>query len=211
MDATLSAILASWSFAPWLAISLGLSAGIYLRGWLRLRQRGNKHFGPAQLVCFLGGIATIYVALMSPLDALAPLLMQAHMVQHLLLMIVAPPLIWLGAPELPMIAGLPVYVRRTWLIPLWQLPALRHFGSWLTRPVTAWIIAVGILWLWHVPIMYQWTLQDRWIHDIEHISFLLSSLLFWWPVVTPYPRRRAYSAWVLLPYLFLAGIQGSVL
>ncbi|MCE9556119.1 MAG: cytochrome c oxidase assembly protein [Planctomycetes bacterium] len=211
MDATLSAILASWSFAPWLALSLGLSAAIYLRGWLRLRRRGSKHFGSAKLVCFLGGIATIYVALVSPLDALAPLLMQAHMVQHLLLMIVAPPLIWLGAPELPMIAGLPAYVRRTWLIPLWQLPALRSFGSWLTRPVTAWIIAVGILWLWHIPVMYQWTLQDRWVHDLEHVSFLLSSLLFWWPVVTPYPRRRAYSAWVLLPYLFLAGIQGSVL
>ena len=211
MDPTVAAILASWSFTPWLALSLGLSAAIYLRGWLRLRRRGSRHFGLTQLACFLGGIATIYVALMSPLDALAPLLMQAHMVQHLLLMIVAPPLIWLAAPELPMIVGLPVYVRRTWLIPLWQLPSLRSFGSWLTRPVTAWIIAVGILWLWHVPVMYQWALQDRWVHDIEHISFLLSSLLFWWPVATPYPRRRAYSGWVLLPYLFLAGIQGSVL
>jgi len=211
MDSTFSAIIASWSFAPWLAASLSLSAAIYLRGWYRLRQRGARQFDFARLASFLAGLATIYIALMSPLDALAPLLMQAHMVQHLLLMFVAPPLLWLAAPELPMIAGLPGFIRRTYVVPLWQLPALRNFAAWLTRPVTAWILAVGILWLWHVPAMYEWTLRNRWIHDIEHVSFLLSSLLFWFPVLMPYPHRRPFSIWLLLPYLFLAGIQGSVL
>jgi len=211
MNSTLSAILISWSFAPWLAFFLGLTAAIYLRGWRRLRRRGVRQFQFKHLTCFYAGLGTIYIALMSPLDALAPLLMSAHMVQHLLLMLVAPPLLWLAAPEIPMVAGLPAAVRRTWVIPLWQLPALRRFAAWLTRPATAWTTAVVVLWLWHVPALYQWTLQDRWIHDVEHVSFLLSSLLFWFPVIRPHPHRRNDSFWLLLPYLFLAGVQGSVL
>src|SRR5579871_6828755 len=105
MDPT-DAFLASWPFDPWVLVPLLLTAAIYLRGWNELRQR-SRRFGTTQLYCFLGGIVALLAALASPIEPFASLLLQIHMLQHLLLMIVAPPLLWLGAPLFPVLRGLP--------------------------------------------------------------------------------------------------------
>src|SRR5712672_879826 len=112
MSAMLEAFLRSWPFAPWLVLALGLTAGIYIRGWLALRRRNPKHWRVGQLVAFLGALTTIYVALASPIEPFASLMLQVHMLQHLLLMMVAPPLLWLGAPLFPVLSGLPEQVRK---------------------------------------------------------------------------------------------------
>src|SRR5271155_3507832 len=101
-----SAFMRSWPFDPWLLAALGLSAGIYLRGWLALRRRKPQYWHGARLIAFLGGLAIIYLALASPIEPFATLLFQVHMLQHLLLMMAAPPLIWLGAPLFPLLLGL---------------------------------------------------------------------------------------------------------
>ena len=106
MSPTLDAALRSWPFDPWLLAALLLTAGAYLRGWLVLRRRDPRRWHGGQLAAFLGGLAAIYLALASPIEPFADLLLSVHMVQHLLLMMAAPPLLWLGAPQ-----ALPADVR----------------------------------------------------------------------------------------------------
>ena len=120
---------------------LCLTAAVYVRGWLRLRRRGSLRFGRAQLVCFLAGIGGIAIALLSPLDAFAVFLLQMHMAQHLLLMLVIPPLIWLGDPDLPLLMGLPVAVRSVWIAPLLRHNVV-HQGSAVSDPPACCLVPV---------------------------------------------------------------------
>lgn len=211
MDPTLEAILRSWRLDPWVIVPLVLTALFYLRGWWQLRRRAPRRFGPWQLAAFLGGLTAIFLALASPIEPFATLLLQVHMIQHLLLMMVAPPLFWLGAPALPLLRGLPLAVRRTWVGPVLRLEGVRLGFRFLTRPVTAWLLFVAATWFWHIPRFYDLALTaDRW-HYLEHACFLITALLFWWPVVRPYPARPPWSPWLLVPYLLLADVQNTAL
>ena len=118
MNPTLDAVLLSWPFDPWLTATLLLTAGLYLRGWLRLRRRDPRRWQPRQPSAFLAGLFAIFLALASPIDSFALYLLQVHMVQHLLLMMAAPPLLWLGEPFMPLLRGLPVPIRTVWIAPL---------------------------------------------------------------------------------------------
>lgn len=210
MDPTFDAFLASWPFDPWVLVPLFFTAAIYLRGWNDLRQR-SRRFGTTHLYYFLGGIAALLAALASPIEPFASLLLQFHMLQHLLLMIVAPPLLWLGAPLLPLLRGLPEPIRLHWFAPLFRVPLLRALFGWLTQPGVAWIGFVATTWVWHAPPLYQLALEaDGW-HALEHFCFLATGLLFWYPVVAPYPARPRFSRWLLLPYLLFADVQNTAL
>jgi hypothetical protein len=133
------------------------------------------------------------------------------MVQHLLLMAVAPPLLWIGAPLLPLLRGLPTPVRRYWLAPFFRWPALRSCWERLTHPAAAWTLFIAATWIWHIPQLYELALRsDPW-HYLQHACFLGTGLLFWHPVVQPYPSRPRVSRWVLLPYLLAADMQNTVL
>src|SRR5262245_31825441 len=103
MSPTFEAFLRSWPFDPWLMAALALSAAIYGRGWLVLRHRDPRRWHAGRLAAFLGGLLAIFFSLASPIEPFAYLLLQVHMAQHLLLMMVAPPLVWLGAPLLPLL------------------------------------------------------------------------------------------------------------
>ncbi len=106
MSPTLNAFLRSWPFAPWLTASLLASAVIYFRGWRLLHRRDPVRWHVGRPAAFLGGLAAVFLALASPIEPFAALLLQVHMLQHLLLMMVAPPLIWLGWPLFPLLRGL---------------------------------------------------------------------------------------------------------
>ena len=136
MSPTLDAALRSWPFDPWLLAALLQAPGVYLRGWLILRRRDPWRWRGRHLAAFLGGLATIYLALASPIEPFADLLLQVHMVQHLLLMMVAPPLLWLGAPLFPLLRGLPRPIRVYWAVPLLSSSPLRRFFGRLTHPLT---------------------------------------------------------------------------
>lgn len=214
------AILSSWQFSPLVLLSLILAATIYLRGWCRYRAKASGKPGDRRAVAvfsvdraaaFIAGLMVIFVALQSPLDVLAGFSLQVHMVQHLLLMIVAPPLLLYGAPTLPMIAGLPKGLRDEWITPFATWRPLRDVFAALFHPATAWCLFVASLWIWHVPTFYDLALQSDGWHRIEHACFLLTSILFWWPVMRPYPFRSTYSPFWLIPYMFLAGVQGTAL
>jgi cytochrome c oxidase assembly factor CtaG len=208
---TLEACLRSWAFDPWLLAALLVSAAVYLRGWLVLRLRDPRRWHGGALAAFLGGLAAIYLALASPIEPFAALLLLVHMVQHLLLMMVAPPLLWLGAPLFPMLRGLPRPVRTYWVAPLLGSRFLRRLFGRLTHPLAALPIFVAAMWVWHVPAVYELALRSNGWHYLQHVCFLCAALLFWYPVVRPYPSRPRWSGWLLLPYLLVADLANTVL
>jgi cytochrome c oxidase assembly factor CtaG len=211
VSATLDAALLSWPLDPWLLAGLLLTAGVYLRGWLVLRRRDGRRWHGGQPASFLGGLAAIYLALASPIEPFADLLLSVHMVQHLLLMMAAPPLLWLGAPLFPVLRGLPRPVRTSWAAPLVASPPLRRLFGRLTHPLPALVLFVAATWVWHTPPVYDLALRSRAWHYLEHACFLGAALLFWYPVVRPYPARPRWSPWLLLPYLILADLSNTAL
>ena len=130
MDTVASAAFSSWSFDAQVIVPILLAAGLYLRGWLRLRRVLPSEFSDSQLASFLSGLALVFIAIESPLDTFSSLLLGVHMVQHLLLMMIAPPLILYGQPMLPMLRGLPrKFVRDA----LGRFSAGVFYGAWAQR------------------------------------------------------------------------------
>lgn len=211
MSTVTEATLASFTLRPWTLAALALTALIYLRGWRALRAQMPGRFGGTQLASFLGGLATLLLAVASPLDAFASLLLTVHMVQHLLLTMVAAPLLLLGAPQMPLLRGLPAPLARAVLGPFLGSAELRGFGRMLTHPVVALLVFVTTTTAWHLPPLYELALRsDAW-HALEHASFLVAALLFWWPVVAPWPSEARWPRWAMLPYLLAADVSNTAL
>jgi cytochrome c oxidase assembly factor CtaG/polyferredoxin len=209
MDSIAEAVLKSWQLDP-LELALILLTGVvYALGWRKLYRQMPHHFGVSRLISFLIGLIVLLIAIASPLDAIASLLLTAHMVQHLLLMMIAPPLILYGSPYLPLLRGLPAGVLKHGLGPFLAWPLLKRSGHFLTRPLFCWLAFIISNVMWHVPVMYELALRSESWHEAEHLCFLISALLFWWPVIQPWPARARWPRWAMLPYLFLADFQNT--
>ena len=163
-----------------------------------------------RLLAFAGGLVTLAVALWSPLDAAGQLLLSAHMSQHLLLSMVAPPLLLLGWPFMPLLHGLPRWIGVGLLGPIVGWPALRRFAARLVHPPVAWPLAIVATWAWHLPPAYEWALTGEGPHALEHACFLWTGVMFWWPVVQPWPWRGAWPRWSMAFYLLLADVANTV-
>ena len=211
MDPGLAALLWSWTFDPWLIVPLSVTAGLYLRGWWLLHGQMPQRFGVWHLGSFQLGLGLLWLALASPLEALAGVLLQAHMVQHLVLMMVAPPLLVYGAPTLPLLRSLPSVVRKRSLRPLRTWTVWRQLERLLTHPVLGWLAFVVATVAWHVPALYELALHSHLWHHVQHLCFLSTSMLFWWPVLRPWPSRSRWPRWAMIPYLLLADIQNTAL
>jgi len=134
-----------------------------------------------------------------------------HMIQHILLMMVIPPLVLLGAPALPFLHGLPQWFTRRILGPFLRWSPVQRLGTLLTHPVVCWILAAVVLLAWHLPFLFELTLRsDAW-HDTEHACFLFTAILFWWPVIQPFPSEARWPRWSVPLYLFLGMLPGSAL
>jgi cytochrome c oxidase assembly factor CtaG len=210
MDPVAVAALRSWSFSPWLLGSWLLLLVVYLRGFHRVEQQMPERFACWRAAAFIVGSLVPVVAVTSPLDAFAGLLLQVHMLQHLLLTMVAPPLLWLGAPAVPLLRGLPRWLRKDVLGPFLGAAALQRLARRVTHPVVCWIGFVLTIWVWHVPALYEMALRSPAWHAVEHACFLTAGLLFWWPVVQPWPSEPVWPRWALIPYLLLADVQNTV-
>src|SRR5271154_1014009 len=205
------AIFNDWSPPIFLTTALLLTAILYTRGWYAIRRTRPALFPTWRLVTFNLGIATIWVSIASPMDGFADELLSAHMVEHLLLMSFVPPLLLLGYPVVPLLRGLPRGVTVQVVGPLIRLKGLRHFGHWLVTPLVAWL-AMNLMFLgWHVPAAYDFALEHEHWHEFEHLCFLGTSILFWWPIIRPWPTRESYNGWLLLLYLVMADIVNTVL
>jgi putative membrane protein len=205
------AIFAGWS--PPIAVTgaLIVCAFLYVRGWYAIRQTRRAQFPVWRLAAFLFGLGVIWIAIASPLDGFADVLLSAHMVEHLLLMSFVPPLLLLGYPVVPLLRGLPRGVTVYVLGPLIRTRALRHLGHLLITPLVAWLTMNLIFLGWHVPAAYDFALEHEHWHEFEHVCFLGASILFWWPIIRPWPTREDYSGWLLLLYLVMADIVNTVL
>jgi cytochrome c oxidase assembly factor CtaG len=210
-DSVIAGIFQSWTFDPWIITPLLLTASIYLRGWRELHRRIPRRFAVWRLIAFQAGLLTLFLALASPLHPLAELLLQFHMIQHLLLMMVIPPLLLLGAPILPLLRGLPRPVLQRGLGPFFASTALQRLGRFLTHPLVCLLAFTVSNLTWHVPGLYEIALQSEFWHDVQHICFLSMGLLFWWPVVQPWPSRLRWPQWTMIPYLLFADIQNTAL
>lgn len=202
---------ASWDLSPGLLALLILTAGIYARGWRRLQRTAPHRFPAGRLACFFAGLAGLYLAVASPLDAFAGFLLSIHMVQHLLLTMVIPPLLLLGAPFLPMLLGLPRAVAVEAMGPFLHYPPLKKFGRLLVHPAFTLPVFMLSNVIWHVPALYGLALRNDGWHELEHACFLGTAILFWWPVVQPWPSRPALPRWAMIPYLLLADLQNTAL
>ena len=206
---TIADLFTRWDI-PWIVTStLALCAIIYMRGWARIRRTRPAQFGVGRLAAFLGGIVALFVAVASPLDTFSESLLFMHMAQHFVLMSVAPPLIVLSAPVVPMLRGLPRWVIRRLLGPIFDTRALPAAGRFLTRPRVAWLAMNSAYIGWHIPRAYEFALASENWHNFEHACFFFTNLMFWWPIICPWPSRPLQSRWVLVPYLFLADVVNT--
>jgi cytochrome c oxidase assembly factor CtaG/polyferredoxin len=210
-DGISQAAWGSWAFPFWPTLGLLATAFLYLRGYRRIRRTRPLLFPPWRAWSFLTGLFSLWIAIASPLDTLDGLLLVAHMTQHLILMSVVPPLLLLGAPAVPLLRGLPRSWLRDGLGPFFRTPALHHVISVVTHPVFAWL-AMNIAYLaWHVPQAYELALSSPGWHELEHACFLVTSLLFWFPVIQPWPSVSSHSRWAMLPYLVGADLVNTAL
>jgi putative membrane protein len=178
----------------WISVGLSLLATLYLHRWLRVAWFVPDGVKGWRAWSFFVGLLLVWVGLGSPLSLLDHELLTVHMVQHLLLMTLAPPLILLGAPLK--------------LLP--QLP-MRQLGHVLLHPAVGWIGATAILVVWHIPAVFMLGMRSGVWHGIEQASFLVTGLLFWWPVVEPSPNHWKWPESSLLLYLFFATLPCDIL
>jgi putative membrane protein len=166
----------AWHLDPVLLLGLLLAAWAYRRGQASGPRRPADTW---RARCFTLALTALGVALLSPLDALSSALASAHMVQHLLLVLVAAPLLALSAPSSAILRGSPLAVRRAASRWRRRLGLTHRNLRALTHPAAAWLLHVAVLWFWHAAVPYDAALASRPLHLLEHASFLVTAALFW--------------------------------
>jgi cytochrome c oxidase assembly factor CtaG len=205
-------LLLAWKWRSDVALVVVALGAAYLVGWCRLRRRDVRAAPGSPLALYLGGLVTVCLALLSPIDALGSLLFFVHMTQHELLTMVAPPLLLLGNPFPVVLWGLP---------PGWRLriASLLVPGAWFRRAFRAatampatWLVYVVTVWVWHWPPAYQASLRSGLVHDAQHLSFFVAALLFWWPVINPAPMLHGHRHHAIrVAYVVAAAFQSQML
>ncbi|HEX4793328.1 MAG TPA: cytochrome c oxidase assembly protein [Humisphaera sp.] len=199
-----------WGFEPGTVIGLAVSAVLYALGlWRTWKSSGVGHgIRKWEAACFAGGWITLFVALVSPLHPLGQVLFSAHMTQHELLMLVAAPLLVLGRPMIAFLRALPPSLAgglgrfsnsRGWML-TW---------GFIGTPLVAWLLHAIVLWSWHAPVLFQATLHNEWVHASQHVSFIATSLLFWWALIHGHRGVKNYGISVM--YLFTTALHSGLL
>jgi putative membrane protein len=183
----------------------------YLRGWSQLRTSDTHSISSWQLGAFTGGVMSVGAAVNPPLAALDHRLLSMHMVQHLLLMTIGPALILLGKPFLSIERGLPSSCARSVLHPFLRWAPTQRLGRVLNEQVVCWLIATAVLLGWHLPQAFDLAMQSEPWHAIECLSFFAAGLLFWIPVIRPWPMKARGAQWSIPVYLFLATLPCDAL
>lgn len=191
-----------WNLQPTVLLGLFALVAAYLY-WTGPRNRrradaAERPLSAGQRAAFLGGVLTLLVALGPPLDDWADhYLLSAHMLQHLLLTLLAPPLLLLGTPA--------------WLLaPILRRPLPARLGYGLTRPLVAFAVSNLVFALWHVPALYEAALFSEPLHVLEHNLFLGTALLAWWPILGPLPAWPRLAPLLRCLYLFAQTIPGAI-
>jgi cytochrome c oxidase assembly factor CtaG len=195
-DLGLTFWLTAWNWEPSIIIGTALIVGLYLYGIGPLRRKYQlaTEVKRGQVVAFLLGVFIMFLALVSPLDELGDsYLFSAHMVQHLFITLVGPPLLLIGTPA--------------WLLqPLLRKRAVFLIARVLTFPALAFFLYNADFWLWHAPPLYNATLENQGIHILEHVTFIVFGILNWWPIFSPSEELPRLSLGGQILYIFLTGM-----
>lgn len=190
-----------WNFEPGLMVNLALIAAGYalcVTGPLRRFFPGNEPPTPVQVRLFFVGWVVLFIALASPIDSLASYLLTMHMLQHLLLAMVAPPFLLLGLPR--------------WVLrPLMRIPGAYPVGSFITNPVFVFFAFNAVFALWHVPFYYDLALRDERFHILEHVMFFAIGVLSWWPVCSPMDELPPAHPLLQTAYLFFMSLPSTII
>jgi putative membrane protein len=190
---TLLIVLTTWSLdpLPWIAV-LVAAGGFSIAVWRVNHAHPRVPIPKWRMAAWLTGLVAILLALVSAVDVYADDLLTVHMIQHLLLTMVAPPLLALGAPVTLLLRIATPRARRRLILPVLHSRVVRLVAS----PLVAWPLFAMVMWFTHFSPLYNAALEDPTLHVAEHVVYLTSGLLFWWPVVAadPIPRRLGYLA-----------------
>ena len=195
----------SWSLPILLALALLVLA--YLRGWRQLQMSLPSVLPIWRPAAFVAGVLVLAATIASPIAGFDHHFLTAHMLQHLLLMTVACPLILLGAPVITLLHALPV--KSAALLHRWTL--LRCSIRVVTHPVLCWLAGAAVVIGWHTPALFDLGMSSPLWHSAEQFSFLIGGLLFWWPVVQPWPAVARWPEWSIPAYLFFAALPCDAL
>jgi cytochrome c oxidase assembly factor CtaG len=194
-----------------LTLALLFAAWIYLRGWIYIRANSATVIPNWRAVSYFLGLLLVATALGSPLAAYDHNLLTVHMMKHLLLMTIAPALILLGEPVRVFWIGMPPFARRSLRRLFLQGSPLRRFARLLTRPAFCWSVSALTLLVWHIPALFTLGVRSATWHTVEQVLFFGAGLLFWWPVIQPWPSGSSRQGWSILLYLFLATLPCDIL
>jgi putative membrane protein len=202
----------AWNLDPLLLAMLFTAGGLYALGARQMWRRAGPGRGVSrrQWVAFWLGIMSLGLALVSPVDTLSAHLSSAHMVQHKILMMVAAPLLVIGAPAAAWLWSLPPRWRPTLGGALHGVEAWPARQYLLWQPLVLWLLFALTLWIWHLPSLYEAALRNRWIHDLQHLMFLLAACLFWRVLLDPLSRLRLSRGLGVL-YLFTTSLHAMFL
>ena len=209
MQTSWLSLITDWDIPPWVTGALVAMALIYVRGWTALKLSRPETLPVWRLLSFLAGLFAVFVAVSSPLDTYSETLLFMHMTQHFVLMSVAPPLIVLGCPLVPMLRGLPRLIVRSIGGPIFRFSAAHQVREFLSRLPLAWL-AMNVTYVgWHIPGAYEFALASESWHNFEHFCFFATSILFWWPIVQPWPARGRLNPWMIIPYLLTSDLVNT--
>lgn len=191
-----------WNIEPVLFGSLLLTVALYYHGaWAYPIANGRK-------LCFVAGIGVLAIALLSPLEAMSSALFSAHMVQHLLLILVAAPLLTVSRPVAPLLRALPRNTQKG-IGNIIQKPFMQSLWRQFSHAPTVFMLNIAVLLLWHIPALYEAAFAHMFIHALEHTSFLLTAALFWWTV----QHMKNHGARILLIFgvMMTSGFLGALM
>jgi putative membrane protein len=194
----------SWTLEPGAILLIGALGGVYVTRWRRVRARpglrGRREAPTWALLSFLGGLLALFVALISPVDRLADQAFTMHMVQHVLLLDIAP---------IGLILGLTKVILRP---VTHRLQRLEESAGVLGHPICAVVLYVAMMWVWHVPALYDAALSHSLIHVFEHVCFMSAGLLYWWHLLGPIRSRHRLTEMGAVVYMLstklLVGLLG---
>lgn len=199
-----------WAIEPLAAILLALSVTVWTLGYARMARTARGAIAPPfRLLCYWAAVTTLVLALFSPLDTRADSSFAWHMAQHLLLMLVAAPLLAASNTHLIALFALPLGPRRRLGRAVNVAPGVKSGASSRSAPLYAALAFILGLWLWHAPGMYDRALAEPALHTIEHLTFLFTSAVFWRMVLTAGNRRLDGGSVILL--VTLVGLQGNLM
>lgn len=207
----MTAALTAWRFPWWTSAFIVLTAALYLRGFARVHRQMPSRFTLRRLGFYLSGSAALAIALVSPLEALDDRLLITHMVQHLILLVIAPSLLLLGAPQIPLIRAIPPSIAKRTIGVIAKSRACRHFFAFVTHPMSTILIFSVAMLGWHLPVPFELALRSDYWHAAEHGCFIIAGILFWYPVIRPWPALEHWSRWAFVPYLLIADAENSML